>query len=103
MARIGRGEVPEGRASNEKVLRQIFEWAQVGHESKALKVRHPKADARGGMYLQFRPNDDEAWLGIGPDSPKTKFDSPPANPDKLDPSKARVCIPLPGLEPSRQR
>ena len=76
------------------MLRQIFEWAQVGHESKALKVRHPKTDARGGVYLQFRPNDDEAWLGIGPDSPKTKFDVLPAyaNPDKLDPSKARYAF-----------
>ena len=46
--------------------------------SKALKLHHPKADTKGGLYFQFRPGDNEAWLGVGPDSPQTKFDVLPA-------------------------
>lgn len=40
--------------------------------------------------MQFRPDDEEAWLGIGPDSPITKFDVLPAysRPGKLDPELA---------------
>jgi hypothetical protein len=76
------------------VLRQIFKWAQVGYESKALKVHHPKADAKGGLYLQFCPDDDEVYLGVGPDSPETKFDVLPVytRPRQLDTNLARYAF-----------
>jgi hypothetical protein len=59
-------------------------------------VHHPKADAKGGLYLQFCPDDDdrEAYLGVGPDSPETRFDVLPVytRPGKLDPNLARYAF-----------
>ncbi|KAH8808632.1 hypothetical protein F5884DRAFT_900848 [Xylogone sp. PMI_703] len=86
----GRGRGSRATRLNEKVLRRIFKWVGVGYESRALKAWSPKADPRGGLYLQFRPGDDEAWLGRGPDSPPTRFDVLPAytRPGKLEPEQA---------------
>jgi hypothetical protein len=55
----------------------MFAWCGIGANPMRLRVSNPNAHPEG-IYLQFCGNDPEAWAGVGPGSPESRFDVLPA-------------------------
>ncbi|KAH8647459.1 hypothetical protein BGZ60DRAFT_535345 [Tricladium varicosporioides] len=72
-----KGKGSRGTRLSLKVLFDIFEWANVGWKSKALKVWDPTAP-REGLYLRFTESFEEARVRVSTDGLETTFDIIPA-------------------------